>query len=383
MSARPRISRMTTRSRSSRVLLALTLAACGAGAPLAQSAQLALSGPPAASAASAASAADRPAGHAALAHVLDSLLERAAPAVGGVSLLVARGDTVLYDRSIGAVGPRTAMPAASAAKWMSGALLAALVDEGRLSFDDSLGRFLDAGSPMARGIRIGRLYSHTSGLPRTAACLSDRRARLEPCAREIVEGGLVRRPGERFAYGGASMQVAALVAEVAGGDSWTELFDSRIAAPLGLEETRWPGAMPRVAGGIVTSRDDYARLLRMLLDSGVLDGRRILSAGAVAAMERDWTEGTVVEQPAPLRDFGYGIGMWIDRADSAGRAVELSSTGAFGFTPWIDRERGLFGVLAVRQASGDDAFRLAAAVRRAVREHVTAPHGPPAGEGSR
>ena len=308
--------------------------------------------------------------HGALAQALDSILERAAPVVGGISLLVVRGDTVLYDRSIGDIGPRTAIPAASSAKWMGGALLAALADEGRLSFDDSLGKFVDWGSPMARGIRIGRLYSHTSGLPRMATCLADRAARLDPCAREIVEGGLVRRPGERFAYGGASMQVAARVAELAGGASWVELFETRIAGPLGLEATRWPGAMPHVAGGLVTSRDDYARLLRMLLDSGVLDGRRVLSAAAVAAMERDWTRGALPEPPVPVRSAGYGIGMWIVRADSSGRAVELSSPGAYGFTPWIDRERDLLGVLAMRYEGGPEGFQTAAAVRAVVREQV-------------
>ena len=301
---------------------------------------------------------------------LDSILERAAPVVGGVSLLVVRGDSVLYDRSIGALAPHTAIPVASAAKWMGGALLATLVEEGRLSFDDSLGRFIDAGSAMARGIRIGRLYSHTSGFPRTAGCLADRRARLDPCAREIVEGGLVRRPGERFAYGGASMQVAARAAERAGGKPWVELFDERIARPLGLRETRWPGSMPHVAGGLVSSRDDYARLLRMLLDSGVLEGRRILSPATVAAMERDWSAGAVREPPVPVRSVGYGIGMWIDRVDSAGRAVELSSEGAFGFMPWIDRERRLLGVFAVKYEGGMEAFEAGRAIRRAVREMV-------------
>lgn len=312
----------------------------------------------------------RPAHHDALARALDSLLERAAPAVGGVSVLVVRGDTVLYDRSIGAIGPRDAIPVASAAKWMGGALLASLADDGLLSFDDSLGRFLDAGSPIARGIRIGRLFSHTSGLPRTATCLADRRARLDPCAREIVEGGLVRRPGERFAYGGASMQVAARIAELAGGASWNALFDARIATPLGLEATTFPGAMPHVAGGLVSSRDDYARLLRMLLDSGAFAGRRVLSPAAIEAMERDWTRGTVPEPPVPVNNVGYGIGMWIQRADSAGRAVELSSQGAFGFTPWIDRERNLLGVVAMRYEGGAEGFETAARVRRMVRDAV-------------
>jgi CubicO group peptidase (beta-lactamase class C family) len=106
----------------------------------------------------------------------------------------------------------------------------------------------------------------------------------------------------------------------------------------------------------------------MLLDSGTFAGRRVLSPAAVAAMEHDWRRGAAVEPPAPVRSFGYGIGMWIDRTDSAGRAVELSSQGAYGFTPWIDRERNLLGVLAVRYDGGAEAFETSRKVREIVRE---------------
>ena len=350
--------------------LALALVACGAGHVARTGAEGADGADGAASARSPDAAHPRPAHHDALARELDALLERAAPAIGGASLLVVRGDTVLYDRSIGAIAPGTAIPVASAAKWTSGALLAALVSEGRLAFDDSLGRWLDAGSPMARGIRIGHLFSHTSGFPRSATCVSDPRARLAACAREIVEGGLLSRPGERFTYGGASMHVAARVAELAGGASWRELFASRIARPLGLEATRYLGAIPHVAGGLVSTRDDYARVLRLLLDSGRVAGRQVIAAAAVAAMERDWARGAAVVPPPRASDVGYGIGMWIDRADSLGRAVELSSPGAYGFTPWIDRERNLLGVLAIRTEGGEEGFALAAAVRAEVRSTV-------------
>jgi hypothetical protein len=33
-----------------------------------------------------------------------------------------------------------------------------------------------------------------------------------------------------------------------------------------------------------------------------------------------------------------------------GRALQVSSQGAFGFSPWIDRERGVAGVFVVQDA---------------------------------
>jgi hypothetical protein len=46
----------------------------------------------------------------------------------------------------------------------------------------------------------------------------------------------------------------------------------------------------------------------------------------------------------------YGLGEWRERVDATGRAVEVSSQGAFGFSPWIDKERMLVGVLMLRSS---------------------------------
>lgn len=46
----------------------------------------------------------------------------------------------------------------------------------------------------------------------------------------------------------------------------------------------------------------------------------------------------------------YGVGMWRERVDDAGQLLEASSQGALGFSPWLDTERNLGGVLSVRSS---------------------------------
>ena len=46
----------------------------------------------------------------------------------------------------------------------------------------------------------------------------------------------------------------------------------------------------------------------------------------------------------------YGVGMWREKVDPSGQLVEASSQGALGFSPWIDVERKLAGVLSVRSS---------------------------------
>jgi CubicO group peptidase (beta-lactamase class C family) len=148
------------------------------------------------------------------------------------------------------------------------------------------------------------------------------------------------------------MQVAGRIAEIASGRAWNQLFALRVAGPVGMSSTSFGvGQNPRIAGGVVSTAEDYARMLRMLAANGDIDGRRVLPAAAVQEMERDQTGGaTIVYSPYiqyGAGDVRYGVGLWRDQVSPSGQLLQVSSGGAFGFMPWIDRERGIVGVFAV------------------------------------
>lgn len=301
----------------------------------------------------------------------------------GAALLVVTADSVLLERGFGEIGPDTPVPIASASKWPSGMLLMSLVGDGTLSLDDSVGRWLPDAPADKRGITLRQLFSHTSGLPGSEAggggvemdgCLADRDTTLAACADAILRLPPAAAPGAEFRYGGVSMQVAGRMAEVAAGRSWSQLFEQRLSVPLGLTATTpGRGANPRVAGGVISTGHDYARLLQMALAGGTWSGQRVLPAAAVAEMERDQTRGAEIVFSPHLRygndDVRYGIGVWRDRVAADGRALQVSSQGAFGFSPWIDRERGVAGVFVARDAL-PRVYDTVEAVQRLVREAV-------------
>lgn len=279
--------------------------------------------------------------------------------LGGASIVLVRHGEIVLERHYGSFGPTTRIAIASASKWLSASVLAALVDRGVLSWDDTVGRWLPDAPADKRAIRLRQLFSHTSGISggEATGCLNDRTGTtLDACVRAILAGPLVYPPGTRFAYGGNSMQVGGRIAEVAGGASFDELFRSSIGAALGLTATDFgftstqPGLIdspnPRIAGGVRTTVADYARLVAMHAQQGVHQGRRVLRAATVAEMQRDQTGGVPV-LTSPRASFGYGLGVWRDLVDAEGRAVQVSSQGAFGYSPWVDAETGLGGVIAV------------------------------------
>jgi hypothetical protein len=46
-------------------------------------------------------------------------------------------------------------------------------------------------------------------------------------------------------------------------------------------------------------------------------------------------------------DYRYGFGTWLESAGSPATSSVVSSSGAFGFTPWVDRTRAITGILAM------------------------------------
>jgi CubicO group peptidase (beta-lactamase class C family) len=237
-----------------------------------------------------------------------------------------------------------------------------LVDEGKISLDDKVSKYLPGFDEEKSNITIRQLFSHTSGLPAEARCRNDKRTTLERCASEIAALPLAAAPGEEFFYGGVSMHVGGRIAEVVSGKPWNDLFVEKIATPIGMVQTDFfaygPTSNPRPAGDARSSAEDYARFLQMLLHQGNLNGRQILSPASVVEMHKDQTgsariEYTIYENHRTLDPnlplARYGVGMWREKFDTnSGQLQEVSSHGYFGFSPWIDVERNLVGVLSVQ-----------------------------------
>ncbi len=290
----------------------------------------------------------------AVTQVVDGLLA-ANPQIPGAALRLAKGEQVLYERYFGAYSPQTVVPIASASKLLSAATLMTFVDQDLLDLDAPVSATLPAFTGEKAGMTLRQMLSHTSGLPGGAdpPVLKNTSISLTQAVDEIACCiPLDAPPGTQFAYGGLSMQVAGRMAEVAHGQAWASLFAQRIASPLGMTHTDYQGLgvtnNPRIAGGARSSLDDYGRLLEMLLAKGWFRGARILSEASVAEMWQDQTfEVPIAFAPVGAAGLRYGLGAWRNLTTPQGDALRVSSTGAFGFAPWIDLDLGYYGVFLV------------------------------------
>ena len=282
----------------------------------------------------------------------------------GASLRVNKAGNAVYRRALGGYTIGTRLRIASASKWLSALTIARVVEKGQMRWTDTVGQYFPTVDSSKRPITLAQLFSHTSALPGgDDFCMSNPLYTLATCANRILQQPLIGEPGKVFSYGGNSMQVAGRMAELATGKAWDDLFIDEMATPLGMNATDFatsstePGYVrtdnPRIAGGVRSTLEDYGKVVDMVLAYGCLDNtlllsclpsRRFLSRATIELMAADRTVGTVdISRPPTSTGFGYGLGQWIDPSSP----LIVSSPGAFGFTPWVDRVNQVAGIFLV------------------------------------
>jgi methyl acetate hydrolase len=285
-----------------------------------------------------------------------------------------------------------------------------IVESGRVSLDDPVEKHLPAFAhlsvfdsfdgatgayrmrPAAKAVTVRHLMTHTSGLGYafTSPILRDFKPR--PGEQYPVEP-LLFEPGERWLYGTSTDWLGRMVEQISG-KTLEDNFRRRILDPLEMSDTFYnvpPDKQARLAavhrrrpdgsiakepnqpsplvssptggGGLSSTADDYARFLRMLLNGGELDGVRILSADTVELMSRNHIGALAVPalktaMPERSDDFSFvadgrdkwGLGFLIttDHVNGKRSAGSLSWGGINNTYFWVDRARGIAGVILMQ-----------------------------------
>ena len=318
--------------------------------------------------------------------------------LAGAVTLVADKDQILSLDAVGYldVAARAPMPTdalfwiASQSKPMTAAAFMMLVDEGKVSLDDPVSKFLPEFRDQwvaverdndhillkkpAQPVTIRHILSHTSGLPFSSAMEKPTLdgLSLKDGVRSYAMTPLQWEPGSKYQYSNAGINTAGRIIEVVSGMPYEEFLSKRLFEPLGMKDTTfWPNPEqlsrlaksykpdrektgleaitvgqlryplddrsrhPMPAGGLFSTASDVARFCQMVLSGGEFRGKRLLSEPSVAAMTSKQTGDA-------LKD-GYGLG-FSTGGDSFGHG------GAYSTNMNIDRRRGLITVFLVQHA---------------------------------
>jgi len=281
----------------------------------------------------------------------------------GAAVKIIPKNQPVFEEYYGGYSDTTALHVASAGKWVAAAVIAVLADQGKLSWDDKVSRYIPEITDGKKEATLRQLFSHTAGYPdyQPEGKRRDDYPTLQEAVSQIAPLPADTLPGTRFKYGGLAMQVAGRMAEIATGKDWETLFRENIARLLGMEHSYFvpvstePGFNPMLGGGFRTCLKDYMNFLRMMADNGRFNGKQVLSAEVVAEIEADQVKTARVIQPEyVLKSKGnahtaiYGLGVWREELDENGRATLISSPGWAGSYPFIDRKTGTYGFILAK-----------------------------------
>ncbi len=261
---------------------------------------------------------------------------------------------LLFERMYGDFSPDERVPIASASKLISGVVLFRLIDAGRLSLDSTTGQVLGWTGANA-GITLRQLLSFTSGLKPTNFCTNVRWFTLAECVNRIAGVAPIGAPGSRFDYGSTHLDVAGRMAEVVTGKPWNAVFAEQLGAPLGLpadlryyaNPLRSVGEdNPLLAGGLRMSMNEYEPVLHLVFDKGRWHGAQLISEQIFDEQAKAPYPQAVIGR-TPGGSVRYGLTAWLECAEPQTGCARISSPGAFGFTPWVDREHGYYAILGM------------------------------------
>lgn len=314
---------------------------------------------------------------------LDQELEAKKQLLGNnVVALIWKNDSLIYKKEMGDFNAKTQAPIASCSKWLTAALVMQFVDEGKLSLDDKVVKYVpEFGNYFKSYITIRQCLSHMTGIADDDKFLKrmfERKkfASLEEEVNEFAKRDIRENPGKDFWYGNVGLNIAGRVLEVISKKKFDILIKTKLFNPLGMNKTTFTdmGGNPiNPSGGARSTAEDYMKFLVMLLNKGKYNGKQILSEQAVSQMMivQDKAE-QIKYAPKAAEGYLYASGSWVvesviqpnqepklkvpaPAADLVEKrmATALASPGLFGTWPMIDFCRGYAYIVFVKNLLGE------------------------------
>jgi len=264
------------------------------------------------------------------------------------AVLVAKGDQILFRQTYGMADRATGEPLkldsrfrlASVSKQFTAAAILRLQDEGKLSVDDPLCRWIEDCPSAWAPIRLHHLLSHTSGIPDLMARPGWGNRRVTPATpQELTDEskrfGLSFEPGTKVGYNNAAYNLLGVVVEKASGQPLHDYLLTAFFERLGMKDTGYDDdrsgvvmGYANLAGGVTPQPNAnlsiifaagalYSTLDDLLIWERALHQGDLLTPASYAQMIADHAPAdTPDERGRPHRAWGYGV-----FANSLGRRV--------------------------------------------------------------
>lgn len=321
--------------------------------------------------------------------------------LSGAVTLVADDRHILHLSAVGRcdinndlpMGTDTIFWVASMTKPMTSTAIMMLQDQGKLSNDDPVSKYipefaaLKTPSGKPANLTLRHLLTHTSGLAEVPKEQMHEARTLAELIPMVLALPMKFEPGTKWDYCQSGINTLGRVIEIVSGQSYADFMRQRLFDPLGMTDaTFYPNKeqIKRLAvsydlkdqkleptditlipgpvgdrnhyaaanGGLFCTAADYCRFSQMLLSGGTLDGRQYLRPETVKLM-------TSI-QTGKLKNVGFvpgsawGLAIGLVRKPTGITAMLSPGTfghgGAYGTQVWIDPVKNRIYILLIQRA---------------------------------
>jgi CubicO group peptidase (beta-lactamase class C family) len=289
---------------------------------------------------------------------LDAYVARAIQTwkIPGLSIAIVRNDSVIYAKGFGVLNARSTTPVnektlfeiGSSSKAFTATVVAMLVTDGKMRWDDRLTTYLPdfrLYDPVANeAVTIRDALSHRSGIARGELAWLGAGISRDEVLRRVRFLKPESPFRSRYSYQNMMFLAAGQAAARAAGSSWDDLVRQRIFTPLGMTATvttyrgltntnvaaphgldhdtvyvkpPFDAANIAPAGAIISSAADMAQWLRFQLNDGVVGGKRLVASAALKETHTPQilipsTGGRGGDSVSVKRFTSYGFGWMVE-----------------------------------------------------------------------
>lgn len=318
---------------------------------------------------------------------------------GAVTLVLGR-DAFLHFSAVGQADLATGAPMkedtifwiASMSKLVTASAVMMLSDEGKLSVEDPVAKYLPELAALKTkdgkpgNLTLRHLMTHTSGMGEATPAESKAARKLADLIPCYATKTLGFAPGTQWRYCQSGINSLARIVEVVSGQPFPEFLKARIFDPLGMKDTTFfptpeqaarvakaykladgkleeaavfpdydyknPNRAPLGNGGLYSTAMDYAKFCHMLLMEGRFMGKQLLKPETVKLMTSPQT-GQI--QAGFVPGSAWGLGFSLVREPQGVTAMLSPGTfghgGAYGTQAWVDPVKERVYIMMVQRAN--------------------------------
>jgi len=275
-----------------------------------------------------------------------------------LSLALVSGDRVVWQEAFGYADKATSTPPqadtmygiGSVSKMLATVAAMKLVDQGKLELDAPLVNYLPelaARYSVYGQITLRMLLDHSSGFPGSTYGDAITGVYFPGYLQQVMDTLATERPkttpGYMSVYCNDGFTLVEALIPAVTGKTFSQYVHDEVLTPLGMDHSAYPlepfdpdsyakayrGDVARplevlnvlASGGLYSTPTDMSKLATMLMNGGVLNGTRVLSADSVAEMGVDQT--LLSFNPVPSNAVRYGLG-WDTVTQPGLRAVKVT-----------------------------------------------------------